>query len=252
MDGKLVLKHRESGKIIEVDFDTNQNLTKNNEQPIKNKKKSEDIMDKEETKTEETESETDKTKKDTTEDIKGVVDGQTINTPAEGDDYEAGDKVRGDPYNETEHYVKKGDMEDMIKRITQDLMDKIVQGKLEPLQKDLESYRKDKEIKEEAEEKDLIEVLQKEPYGLKMDSIEDLTLVQLREKKATYDELPMIKDFYQENRHLTHEQVSTYAFDMTPSNDNFDFKSTIFKAAQHDFVNDLGEDRYKKDFGGAN
>lgn len=215
---------------------------------MNNKKKSDETMEKEE-KTEETE-----VKKEIKTDVKGVIDGQEVNTPAEGDDYEAGDKVKGDPYNETEHYSKK-DMEDMIKQITTDVIKNALDGKLsafeEKLNKDLAPIKEKQKIEAENEKKDLVSLLQKDPYKLSVDTIKDLTLEELKTKKDTFDQLPMIQDFFKENQHITHEQVNKYAFDMQSPEDRIDSRTAIFQKAQKTFItHDLGEEKYKQDFGG--
>ena len=253
MDGKLVLKHIETGKIIEMDFDTNKNLTKNEiKKNIENKIKSDTTMS-EENKETETKTE-DKT--DLTEDSKKEIDGQVVDTPAEGDDDDIEGKIKGDPYQDDdkkkgERFTKKKD--DMEETFTmkevQDLINKTMKGTLEPLQKDLSDYRKDKEAKDTKEAKNILDLLQVEPYKLPFETIKDLTLEQLRTRKDVYDQLPMVQDFVSENKHITHEDVNKYAFDMNP--ERTDFRDDALQGALNKFKKDHGEERYKNDFGGA-
>lgn len=327
MNGKLLLKHKENGKTIELDFDIPQDLSEDAEKWMqeasekmeqkgtkgsfteycggevtqacidkakksddpkivkkaifaenarKVAKKKKDFENKNLPKTEQNNIKnkikdddtkmTDDTNKDLTTDSKKIIDGQEVDTPAEGDDYEAGDKVKGDPYNETERYdktekkEKKTDMEDFKKELMKEVQE-VIKNALNPIQTDMEDYRKEKESKDANEKRDLIETLSNKPYEISIDLIKDLTLEQLKQRKETYDMLPMIKDYFEEEDvYLTHRDVKKNAFDMTPSEgrESAKAKSAVLdRAKQHFITHDLatdnmkGEDRYKMDFGGA-
>ena len=274
-DGNLVIVDSVDNKVYtikgeELDFEItkNQNLNKNEEKtPIKNKIKSDAIMndEKKEPKTEdmseknekkmkyedEDEDEDKEKKKDMTKDAKTeIIDGQHVKTEAEGDDDRVEYKIKGDPYNETESYDKKHDkgidVADMIKLI------EAQETRINELEKSkdlISKLAKNQEANDMAEKDKIQGDLQEDPYGLALDTIKDLTLEQLRAKKESYDQLPMIQDFFKSDEYLTHEDVNRNAVDMAPLGKT-DGRDMVLQKAQTTFKDNIGEKRYEQDFGG--
>ena len=246
VDGKLILKHQTSGKIIELDFEEkNKNLTKNGKKNIKNKIKSDAIMSEEEEKKEP------KTE-DLTEDAKTEIrDGQKVKTEAEGDDDEVEEKIKGDPYQDGDK--EKGEKFEKNKKDKKDMMyEKIIEDlskRLDQLETDaktneglLSKVAKGQEAKDITDLNNLKELLQVKPYEVPLETMKDMNLEDLAKQKLFLDNLPHVKDFYESDEfdeHLTHEDVNKYAFDMNETKD--DFRADILGTAQGKFASDFGD-----------
>lgn len=245
-DGNLIIFDKIDEKAYtidgkELDFDViDKNLTKNEEKKnIKNKIKSDTTMSEEKKEPKKTE--------DLTEDAKTEIrDGQKVKTEAEGDDDEVEEKIKGDPYQDGdkekgEKFVKnKKDM--MYEKIIEDLSERLKQLESnaktnEPL---LSKIVKSQEAKDVQDLNELKELLQEKPYGVALEKMEDLTLEQLQANKDFLDGTEFIKDFYESDEHLTHDNVNTYAFDMG-GEDRIDGKALILEAAQNKFASDFGD-----------
>lgn len=246
-DNKLVYI-LENGDYFELDFD---NLK--NEHAIKNNIKSDDAMTKKE-EIEEEEEETKKTKK--AKDLTGdeMMDGENKETPADGDDDDVENKIKGDPYQDGdkkkgEKFQKKGgvkdktdisDLVEMIKNLQKDNL----QMK-EVLDKNVDLFNKaakSQEAKDMEELKEIQTLLQEKPYHMPLETIKDFTLEELQDKKAFVDNLQIIQDFYKTG-HLTHEDVDKTIFDFQVSADQ-DPRAGVLAKAQANYAKST-------DFGGV-
>lgn len=247
-NGKLILKHLDTGMVGELDFDINQNLKKSEEKQILKIKKSDTIMKKKKDKTEETE-DTKDTEDLIEEDAKmEIKDGQKVKVEAEGDDDEVEEKIKGDPYQDGnkkkgEKFVKGN--KDTVD-INTDLLKRIEALEAESKAKDVVygKLAKKQEANDASDLEELKEVLQVKPYEVPLETMKDMSLEDLTKQKEFLDALPHIKDFY-ESDPLTYEDVNRIAVDMGGAQ-RADPRTSVLEKAQVKFVSDMSHRGAKK------
>ncbi len=146
------------------------------------------------------------------------------------DGVEAPDGDEDDDEDEEEEGVKKT-IEDLLSRIDQ----------LEKSSRKKEVFLK-KYAKSEL--KRIHDLLQEKPYSLDFEDIKSLTLQELKDKKAIYDTLPIVRDFSEPER-LTHENVDKNIFDLQTTAPD-DSRTGVLQKAQEKFKTDFGKDRDKR------
>lgn len=221
-DGKLVIKHIESGMVGELDFDITKtkNLTKNEKKLIKNKKESDTILKK-------------KKIEDLEEDAKTEVkDGQKVKVEAEGDDDDVEGKIKGDPYQDGdkkkgEKFVKSKDFEAIMERLA------VLESREDMYQK-LALKQEDNDAKDM---EDLKEILSQVPYEVPLEIMNDMSLEALVTQKAFMDNLPHVKDFVLDEEPISFRDIDKGSIEIDMNNDP---RSLILKDAQARFVSDFG------------
>lgn len=226
MDGKLVLKHIKTGKVIEMDFDTNQNLPKNNQKKnIKNKIEKDTKMENEEKPEEKQEDDMEEKE----EDMKTTKEGQAP-------EYESEERKKLLEEDENEMNPKKKKDMALAEVISSnnDLRaeNEALKEKINDMLPFINRMRDEYKVKDTKDFEDLKQILLKEPYKVPEAKMEGKDLAWLREQKDFLDSLDFVQDFINKQP-VSHEDVSKYMDFNTKIED--DPIEAIFSTAQNDF-----------------